>query len=133
MNEGYIGISKATAVWSVINVAISFQFCPLILIIYLLCLGCVFKEYQNSFHKTKQKLEQNPAERQFDLSEMYIFGKFETFYRRLLKIIHIFDTITTYSVLLTSKMEGLEVMAAKYQVCTLSALIHVINSGCGSK
>ncbi|XP_044298752.1 dynein axonemal heavy chain 5 [Varanus komodoensis] len=73
------------------------------------------QEYQNCFHKTKQKLEQNPAERQFDFSEMYIFGKFETFHRRLLKIIHIFETITTYAVLQESKMEGLEVMATKYQ------------------
>ncbi|XP_061445342.1 dynein axonemal heavy chain 5 isoform X6 [Rhineura floridana] len=73
------------------------------------------QEYQNSFHKTKQKLEQSPAERQFDFSEMYIFGKFETFHRRLLKIMQIFDTIKTYSVLQDSKMEGLEVMATKYQ------------------
>uniref|UniRef100_A0A670IDT3 Dynein axonemal heavy chain 5 n=1 Tax=Podarcis muralis TaxID=64176 RepID=A0A670IDT3_PODMU len=73
------------------------------------------QEYQNCFHKTKQKLEQSPSERQFDFSEMYIFGKFETFHRRLLKIMHIFDTITTYSVLQDSKMEGLEVMATKYQ------------------
>uniref|UniRef100_A0A8D0GPG5 Dynein axonemal heavy chain 5 n=1 Tax=Sphenodon punctatus TaxID=8508 RepID=A0A8D0GPG5_SPHPU len=74
------------------------------------------QEYQNCFHNTKQKLEQNPAERQFDFSEMYIFGKFETFHRRLMKIIHIFNTITTYSVLQDSKIEGLEVMATKYQV-----------------
>uniref|UniRef100_A0A803SZM6 Dynein axonemal heavy chain 5 n=1 Tax=Anolis carolinensis TaxID=28377 RepID=A0A803SZM6_ANOCA len=73
------------------------------------------QEYQNYFHKTKQKLEQRPAERQFDFSEMYIFGKFETFHRRLLKIMKIFDIITTYSVLQDSKMEGLEVMATKYQ------------------
>lgn len=79
----------------------------------------VAKEYQNCFHKTKQKLEENPAERQFDFSEMYIFGKFETFHRRLLKIMHVFDTITTYSVLQDSKMEGLEVMATKYQVCSI--------------
>ncbi|XP_078247829.1 dynein axonemal heavy chain 5 isoform X3 [Pogona vitticeps] len=73
------------------------------------------QEYQNCFHKTKQKLEQSPAERQFDFSEMYIFGKFETFYRRLLKIMKIFDTITAYSVLQDSKIEGLEVMATRYQ------------------
>lgn len=87
-------------------------------------LAHVFKEYQSCFHKTKQKLEQNPAERQFDFSEMYIFGKFETFHRRLLKIMHVFDTITTYSVLQNSKMEGLEVMATKYQVCRMSNLIN---------
>uniref|UniRef100_A0A6I8MYJ8 Dynein axonemal heavy chain 5 n=1 Tax=Ornithorhynchus anatinus TaxID=9258 RepID=A0A6I8MYJ8_ORNAN len=73
------------------------------------------QEYQHYFHKTKQKLEQNPNERQFDFSEMYIFGKFETFHRRLNKIMHIFTTITTYSVLQDSKIEGLEIMATNYQ------------------
>ncbi|XP_014347801.2 dynein axonemal heavy chain 5 [Latimeria chalumnae] len=73
------------------------------------------QEYQSCFHKMKQKLEQNPEERQFDFSEMYIFGKFDTFERRLNKIIHMFSTITTYSVLQDSKIEGLEVMATKFQ------------------
>lgn len=64
----------------------------------------------------KEKLEQNPAERQFDFSEMYIFGKFETFHRRLVKIIDIFNTMKTYSVLQESKIEGLEGMITKYEV-----------------
>nr|XP_009683066.1 PREDICTED: dynein heavy chain 5, axonemal [Struthio camelus australis] len=71
--------------------------------------------YQNCFHKIKKKLEQNPAERQFDFSEMYIFGKFETFHRRLVKIIEVFNTIKIYSVLQESKIEGLEAMIAKYE------------------
>lgn len=65
----------------------------------------------------KEKLEQNPAERQFDFSEMYIFGKFETFHRRLVKIIDVFNTMKTYSVLQESKIEGLEGMITKYEVC----------------
>ncbi|XP_038626369.1 dynein heavy chain 5, axonemal [Tachyglossus aculeatus] len=73
------------------------------------------QEYQHCFHKTKQELEQCPNERHFDFSEMYIFGKFETFHRRLNKIMHIFTTITTYSVLQDSKIEGLEIMATNYQ------------------
>ncbi|XP_019376784.1 PREDICTED: dynein heavy chain 5, axonemal [Gavialis gangeticus] len=73
------------------------------------------QEYQRCFHKTKENLEQTPSERRFDFSEMYIFGKFETFHRRLMKITNIFITITTYSVLRNSKMEGLEVMATKYE------------------
>ncbi|XP_042662867.1 dynein axonemal heavy chain 5 isoform X2 [Tyto alba] len=73
------------------------------------------QEYQNCFHKIKEKLEQNPAERQFDFSEMYIFGKFETFHRRLVKIIDVFNTMKTYSVLRESKIEGLEGMITKYE------------------
>ncbi|PKU48615.1 dynein heavy chain axonemal [Limosa lapponica baueri] len=73
------------------------------------------QEYQNCFHKVKEKLEQNPAERQFAFSEMYIFGKFETFHRRLVKIIDVFNTMKTYSVLQESKIEGLEGMITKYE------------------
>ncbi|ERE85885.1 dynein heavy chain 5, axonemal [Cricetulus griseus] len=71
--------------------------------------------YQACFHETKQKLKQNPSEKQFDFSEMYIFGKFETFHRRLAKIMDIFTTFKTYSVLQDSKIEGLEDMVTKYQ------------------
>uniref|UniRef100_A0A8C6MZK3 Dynein, axonemal, heavy chain 5 n=1 Tax=Mus spicilegus TaxID=10103 RepID=A0A8C6MZK3_MUSSI len=71
--------------------------------------------YQSCFQETKQKLKQNPSEKQFDFSEMYIFGKFETFHRRLAKIMDIFTTFKTYSVLQDSKIEGLEDMATKYQ------------------
>uniref|UniRef100_A0A8C7NSW9 Dynein, axonemal, heavy chain 5 n=1 Tax=Oncorhynchus mykiss TaxID=8022 RepID=A0A8C7NSW9_ONCMY len=74
------------------------------------------QEYQKCFHKTKEKLEQSPSERQFDFSEMYIFGKFETFQRRLYKILNMFSTITTYSALQDSKIEGLETMATTFQV-----------------
>ncbi|XP_048464583.1 dynein axonemal heavy chain 5 [Rhincodon typus] len=73
------------------------------------------QEYQRCFHKTKQKLEQNPAERQFDFSEMYIFGKFDTFQRRLNKLITMFNTVTEFSALEDSKIEGLEELAAKFQ------------------
>lgn len=61
-------------------------------------------------------MKQNPADRQFDFSEMYIFGKFEAFHRRLVKIIDVFNTMKTYSVLQESKIEGLEGMITKYQV-----------------
>ncbi|XP_027537399.1 dynein heavy chain 5, axonemal isoform X11 [Neopelma chrysocephalum] len=73
------------------------------------------QEYQNCFRKIKENLEQNPAERQFDFSEIYIFGKFETFHRRLVKIIDVFNTMKTYSVLQESKIEGLEGMITKYE------------------
>ena len=52
------------------------------------------------------KLENTPNERPFDFSEMYIFGKFDAFTRRLKKILDLFDTIDTYSHLSESKIEG---------------------------
>jgi dynein heavy chain len=65
------------------------------------------EEYQRCFHKTKEKLEKMPNERPFEFSEMYIFGKFDTFTRRLKKIIEMFETISLYSHLSESKIEGM--------------------------
>ncbi|CAL8289381.1 unnamed protein product [Merluccius merluccius] len=78
------------------------------------------QEYQRYFHKTKEKLEQTPSERQFDFSEMYIFGKFDTFQRRLTKILELFGTISTYSALQDSKIEGLETIATRFQAIVQS-------------
>ncbi|ESO89757.1 hypothetical protein LOTGIDRAFT_192667 [Lottia gigantea] len=73
-------------------------------------------EYQDCFHKTKAKLEKMPNERPFDFSEMYIFGKFDTFTRRLKKIIEMFDTMEMYSHLAESKIEDMETQASKFNV-----------------
>ncbi|KAM6935220.1 dynein axonemal heavy chain 5 isoform 1-T1 [Lycodopsis pacificus] len=77
------------------------------------------QEYQRYFHKTKEKLEQTPSERQFDFSEVYIFRKFDTFQRRLNKILEMFSTISTYSALQDSKIEGLETMATRFQTAEM--------------
>uniref|UniRef100_A0A3B5MKK6 Uncharacterized protein n=1 Tax=Xiphophorus couchianus TaxID=32473 RepID=A0A3B5MKK6_9TELE len=78
------------------------------------------QEYQRCFHKTKKELEQSPSQRKFDISEMYIFGKFDTFQRRLNKILKMFDTISTYSALQDSKIEGLETIATRFQAIVLN-------------
>ncbi|XP_024917266.1 dynein heavy chain 5, axonemal [Cynoglossus semilaevis] len=77
------------------------------------------QEYQRVFHETKKKLEQTPSERQFDFSEKYIFGKFDTFQRRLNKILEMFNTISTYSVLQDSNIVGLETLATKFQTAEM--------------
>ncbi|XP_060906983.1 dynein axonemal heavy chain 5 [Labrus mixtus] len=79
------------------------------------------QEYQRYFRKTKEKLEQTPSERQFDFGEVYIFGKFDTFQRRLNKILEMFSTISTYSALQDSKIEGLETMATRFQTAEMQA------------
>uniref|UniRef100_A0A3Q2U2R5 Dynein axonemal heavy chain 5 n=1 Tax=Fundulus heteroclitus TaxID=8078 RepID=A0A3Q2U2R5_FUNHE len=78
------------------------------------------QEYQRCFHKTKEELEQSPSQRKFDISEMYIFGKFDTFQRRLNKILEMFETISTYSALQDSKIEGLETMATRFQAIVMN-------------
>ncbi|XP_023670867.2 dynein axonemal heavy chain 5 isoform X1 [Paramormyrops kingsleyae] len=94
---------------------------------------CLNEEYQKCFHKTKQKLEESPSERQFDFSEMYIFGKFDTFQRRLNKILAMFRTITTYSALQDSKIEGLETMATRFQTTEMQQKWESIVSGMKNK
>lgn len=46
----------------------------------------LYKEYQTCFHKAKKKIEAIPEERPFDFSEMYIFGKFDAFCKRIDKV-----------------------------------------------
>ena len=72
------------------------------------------EDYQSCFQRTKEKLAQMQDERLFDFSEIYIFGKFDTFTRRCQKIIDIFDTIGVYSKLQVSKIEGIELLASKF-------------------
>ena len=44
------------------------------------------RSYRDSFHRTQRRMEDTPGEKPFDFSEMYIFGKFEAFCRRLEKV-----------------------------------------------
>ena len=55
-----------------------------------------------------------PKERPFDFSEMYIFGKFDTFIRRCQKIVDIFENIAIYSKLAESKIEGMDSFANRF-------------------
>lgn len=47
-------------------------------------------------------------------SEMYIFGKFDTFRRRLEKIIQLLDVFGMFSPLSSATIEGIEPHAAKF-------------------
>ncbi|KAL8616403.1 Dynein heavy chain 5, axonemal [Nucella lapillus] len=69
--------------------------------------------YRTHFHKVKTKLEAQPNELQFDFSEMYIFGKFDTFSRRLQKIIQAQNIMDTYVTLHSSKIEGIDLIVTK--------------------
>lgn len=49
------------------------------------CLN-LYSRYHASFSKTKQAVADSTDETSFDCSEMYVFGKFETFKERLEKV-----------------------------------------------
>jgi dynein heavy chain len=72
------------------------------------------EEYQRCFQSIKTKLASNPSERPFDFSEMYIFGKFDSFVRRCERFIETFSIIDMYSSLSTSKIEGISSFYTKF-------------------
>ncbi|KAG7231381.1 hypothetical protein INR49_012221 [Caranx melampygus] len=72
-------------------------------------------EYQRSFHGVRDKLRENPENRQFDFSENYIFGKFDAFCRRLEKIADVASTLESLAALQNMKVEGVEKIYVRYQ------------------
>uniref|UniRef100_A0A667G8R3 Dynein axonemal heavy chain 8 n=1 Tax=Lynx canadensis TaxID=61383 RepID=A0A667G8R3_LYNCA len=75
----------------------------------------LFKEYQTSFHKTRKQILESSGEKSFEVSEMYIFGKFEAFCKRLEKITEMITIVQTYSALSNSTIEGIDIMAIKFR------------------
>ncbi|CDQ74165.1 unnamed protein product [Oncorhynchus mykiss] len=75
----------------------------------------LFREYQSCFHKTKKQTLERPGEKPFEVSEMYIFGKFEGFCKRLEKITRMITAVKTFSVLGQSTIEGIDTLASKFQ------------------
>ncbi|KAM6185105.1 dynein axonemal heavy chain 8 [Rhynchocyon petersi] len=75
----------------------------------------LFKEYQTSFHKTRKQILESSGEKSFEVSEMYIFGKFEAFCKRLEKITEMITVVQTYTALSNSTIEGIDIMAIKFK------------------
>ncbi|MBN3299228.1 DYH5 protein, partial [Amia calva] len=73
------------------------------------------QEYQRCFQHVRERLRENPDDRQFEFSENYIFGKFDTFCKRLEKIADMVDTIENLSALQHVKIEGVEKVYIRYQ------------------
>lgn len=49
--------------------------------------------YQSYYRQTKEQRRRHPEHRQFDFSEVAIFGKFDQFVRRLKKLVELFHTV----------------------------------------
>ena len=65
------------------------------------------EEYQDQYRMTKEKLMTTPKGKQFDFSEAQIFGKFDLFCRRLIKLMDMFSTMQQFNTLAQQKFEGL--------------------------
>ncbi|XP_046400520.1 dynein axonemal heavy chain 8 [Ischnura elegans] len=72
------------------------------------------KHYYQCYEETKEKIAASPDEKDIDCSTMYIFGKFETFTKRLDRLSDLLSTFIKYSVLRSSRIEGIEVFAKRF-------------------
>uniref|UniRef100_A0A8B9I210 Dynein axonemal heavy chain 5 n=1 Tax=Anser brachyrhynchus TaxID=132585 RepID=A0A8B9I210_9AVES len=73
------------------------------------------EQYQTSFQRIREKLKENPSGKQFDFSENYIFGKFDTFCKRLEKISDMSNIMESLLELQRIKIEGIEEISTHYQ------------------
>lgn len=75
--------------------------------------------YQEQYRLTKDKLLTMPKGKQFDFSETQIFGKFDLFCRRIIKLVDMFSTMQQFGALAEHKLEGMEPLLVAFQ--------HIIN------
>ncbi|XP_066532241.1 dynein axonemal heavy chain 8-like isoform X2 [Hoplias malabaricus] len=75
----------------------------------------LFREYQSCFNETKKQNMERPGSKLFEVSEVYIFSKFEGFCKRLEKITQIITAVNTFFALGKSTIEGIDNIAAKFQ------------------
>uniref|UniRef100_A0A8B9DK17 Dynein axonemal heavy chain 5 n=1 Tax=Anser cygnoides TaxID=8845 RepID=A0A8B9DK17_ANSCY len=73
------------------------------------------EQYQTSFQRIREKLKENPSGKQFDFSENYIFGKYDTFCKRLEKISDMSNIMESLLELQRIKIEGIEEISTHYQ------------------
>ncbi len=73
------------------------------------------EQYQEQYRATKEKLLTMPKGRQFDFSETQIFGKFDLFCRRLIKLMDMFSTIQQFKSLEEQRFEGLDPLITSFK------------------
>jgi dynein heavy chain len=69
--------------------------------------------YHHCFQLSKQRL--SSERRPFEISEMYVFGKFSSFCRRLKQVQSVVETVQEFSVLKDSHIEGIDIVATRFQ------------------
>jgi dynein heavy chain len=70
--------------------------------------------YQDQYHQTQELLKQSASTKKFDFDEKDIFSRFDLFCRRVIKLIDMFGTIHQFSSLAERKLEGMEVITARF-------------------
>ncbi len=86
----------------------------------------LFQAYQEQYRLAQAKLQQMAKGKQFDFPEPLIFGRFELFAGRLLKLIELFTTLDQFLALSHNKLEGMEAIIAQFH-----AIVKVRTYKCG--
>ena len=71
--------------------------------------------YQETYRLIKERLASNPKSRQFDFNEAAIFGTFDLFCRRVVKLIDLFTTLWQFRTLAGHKLEGMGPLMAEFE------------------
>ena len=74
----------------------------------------LFQFYQDCFQHAKERAAK--TSRNFEVSEMYVFGKFGSFCQRLVQIKEMVELIQQYSVLKESHIEGIDTLAMRFSL-----------------
>ncbi len=72
------------------------------------------ESFQENYRLTKEKLLALPKGKQFDFSETLIFGRFDLFCRRVVKLIDMFSTIYQFQSLSTHRFDGMEILSDSF-------------------
>jgi dynein heavy chain len=70
--------------------------------------------YQKQYQETKETLLSLPKGKQFDFPETLIFGRFDLFCRRVLKLIDMFQTIHQFKTLSQHRFDGMEPLVSNF-------------------
>ncbi|XP_076295220.1 dynein heavy chain 8, axonemal kl-3 [Lasioglossum baleicum] len=72
------------------------------------------EQYYDYYILMCKQVRASADEKPFEVSEMYVFGKFNTFKNRIIKIMDVLQTTLTYSVLHSSTIQGIDMFANKF-------------------
>nr|WAW84834.1 axonemal dynein heavy chain A [Halisarca dujardinii] len=75
----------------------------------------LYDVYQTCYSKTKAKAQECTLGKPFEMSEMYVFGKFESLCKRLSDIRSMVLTVQSFSVLAKSNIESIETLNTRFQ------------------
>lgn len=75
----------------------------------------LYQSYQDIFHEVQEAIIKTPGEKNLEISETYIFGKFDSFCKRLEKVGGLLNYIKIYSSLEYSTIEGIDLIWKKFQ------------------